>query len=187
MDTLQNPVESWFDNSSIWLYAGIFVLLVALYFIRKYIYRLDVYLNKKLGNSNGFIGKPWHITWSLILGVVFLLTQVISSGASERFNQEGLYVFTNDPHLWHWFWLILLLAEITMFTVVTYRSIQHFGTPYGILRSLIIIVLMGFYFWAGMYMGLLFASIIGIYLIYKTFKMFYGRKKGLLTFNVLLC
>jgi hypothetical protein len=149
--------------------------------VRKYLYRLDVYLNKKTNNPEGFIGKPWHITWSLVLGIIFLLTQVLSSGASEDFNQKGLYVFTSDPHPWHWFWLVVLLTEIAMFAVVTYRSIQHFGTPYGILRSMIIIVLMGFYFWAGMYMGLIFAATVALFIIYKVFKLFYERKKGLLT------
>ncbi|PLW94865.1 MAG: hypothetical protein C0591_11900 [Marinilabiliales bacterium] len=181
MDTIPLANESQFDNSSIWLYAGILALLVALYFVRKYLYRLDVYLNKKTNNPEGFIGKPWHITWSLVLGIIFLLTQVLSSGASEDFNQKGLYVFTSDPHPWHWFWLVVLLTEIAMFAVVTYRSIQHFVTPYGILRSMIIIVLMGFYFWAGMYMGLIFAATVALFIIYKVFKLFYGRKKGLLT------
>jgi len=181
LDTIQNPGGSQFDNSSVWLYAGILLLLVALYFIRKYIYRLDVYLNNKLGNPNGFIGKPWHITWSLILGILFFVSQLLSSGQSDRFKREGLYVFTNDPHLWHWFWLALLLTEIAMFAFVTYRSIEHFGTSFGILRSLIIIVLMGFYFWAGMYMGLLFAATVALFIVYKVFTLFYGRKKGLLT------
>lgn len=181
MDTIPFANENQFDNSSIWLYVAILLLLVALYFIRKYIYRLDVFLNEKTNNPDGFIGKPWHITWSLVLGIIFLLTQVVSSGASEDFNQKGLYVFTNDPHPWHWFWLALLLTEIAMFAAVTYQSIQHFGTPYGILRSLIIIVLMGFYFWAGMYMGLVFAATVALFIVYKVFKLFYGRKKGLLT------
>ena len=181
MDTIPFASENQFDTSSIWLYAGILVLLVVLYFIRKYIFRLDVFLNEKINNPNGFIGKPWHITWSLVLGIIFLLTQVVSSGASEDFNQKGLYVFTNNPHPWHWFWLALLLTEIAMFAAVTYQSIQHFGTPYGILRSLIIIVVMGFYFWAGMYMGLVFAATVALFIVYKVFKLFYGRKKGLLT------
>ena len=181
MDTIPLANESPFDISSIWFYAGLFIMLVSLYFIRKYIYRLDVYLNKKNSNPDGFIGKPWHITWSLVLGIIFLLTQVMSSGASEDFNQKGLYVFTNNPQPWHWFWLALLLAEIAMFAFVTFRSVQHFGTTYGIIRSLIIIILMGFYFWAGMYMGLVFAATVALFIIYKVFKMFYGRKKGLLT------
>ena len=181
MDTLQNTGGSQFDNSSLWLYAGILVLLVVLYFIRKYMYRLDVFLNDKINNTDGFIGKPWHITWSLVLGIIFLLTQVVSSGASEDFNQKGLYVFTHNLHPWHWFWLVLLLTEIAMFAFVTFRSVQHFGTTYGIIRSLIIIILMGFYFWAGMYMGLAFAAIVALFIVYNVFKMFYGRKKGLLT------
>jgi hypothetical protein len=181
MDTIPLANESQFDNSSIWFYAGILVLLVALYFVRKYLYRLDVYLNKKTNNPEGFIGKPWHITWSLVLGIIFFLTQVISSGASVDFNQKGLYVFTHDAHPWHWFWLALLLTEIAMFAIVTYQSIQHFGTPYGILRSLVIIVIMGFYFWAGVYMGFIFAATVALFIVYKVFKLFYGRKKGLLT------
>lgn len=181
MDTIQNPGVSWFEANSIAAYLGILVLLITLYFIRKYIYRLDVFLNEKMNNPGGFIGKPWHITWSLVLGIIFLLTQVVSSGASEDFNQKGLYVFTNNPHPWHWFWLALLLAEIMMFAIVTYISLQHFGALYGILRSLIIIVLMGLYFWAGMFMGLAFAAIVALFIVYKVFKLFYGRKKGLLT------
>lgn len=181
MDTIPLANESQFDNSSIWFYAGILVLLVALYFVRKYLYRLDVYLNKKTNNPEGFIGKPWHITWSLVLGIIFFLTQVLSSGASVDFNQKGLYVFTHDAHPWHWFWLALLLTEIAMFAIVTYQSIQHFGTPYGILRSLVIIVIMGFYFWAGVYMGFIFAATVALFIVYKVFKLFYGRKKGLLT------
>lgn len=152
-----------------------------MYFIRQYLYKLDAYFNEKLNISPGFIGKPWHITWSLVLGIVFFLTQLLSSGASDDFNQKGMYVLTNNPHPWHWFWLALLLTEIAMFAFVTYRSIQHFGTGYGILRSLIIIILMGFYFWAGLYMGLLFAAVVALFIIYKVFKLFYGRKKGLLT------
>lgn len=181
MDTITPPNESQFDNPSIWFYAGILLLLLAMYFIRQYLYKIDEYFNKKLHHSPGFIGKPWHITWSLILGIVFFLTQVLSSGTSDSFNREGLHVFTDNPHPWHWFWLALLLTEIAMFAVVTYQSIQHFGTPYGILRALIIIVLMGFYFWAGMYMGLAFAAIVALFIVYKVFKLFYGRKKGLLT------
>lgn len=181
MDTISLTNESQFDNTSVWFYIGVIVLIVALYFIRKNIYRLDVYLNKKLDKSPGYIGKPWHISWSLMLGIVFFLTQVISSGESEAFNREGLRILFNNPHPWHWFWTVLLLAEIAMFAVVTYSSIEHFGTSFGILRSLVIIILMALYFWAGMYMGLLFASIVAIYLVYKVFVMFYGRKKGLLT------
>jgi hypothetical protein len=181
LDTVSFANESLFDNTSAWFYIGILLLLLVMYFTRQYIYRLDVYINKKLNISPGFIGKPWHITWSLILGIVFLLTQIVSAGAAENFNNEGLYVFTSNPHPWHWFWLVLLLTEIAMFAIVTYRSIQHFGTPYGILRSMIIIVLMGFYFWAGMYMGLIFAATVALFIIYKVFKLFYGRKKGLLT------
>ena len=88
MDTIPFASENQFDNSSIWLYEAILLLLVALYFIRKYIYRLDVLLNEKTNTPDGFIGKPWHITWSLVLGIIFLLTQVVSSGASEDFNQK---------------------------------------------------------------------------------------------------
>ncbi len=181
MDTIPHPNETLIDHSSVWLYIGIILLLITLYFIRKYLYKLDVYFNKIQNNTPGFIGKPWHITWSLILGIVFFLTQLLSSGTSDSFNQEGLHVFTDNPHPWHWFWLVLLLSEIIMFAAVTYQSIQHFGTPYGILRALIIIVLMGFYFWAGMYMGLVFAATVALFIVYKVFKLFYGRKKGLLT------
>lgn len=181
MDTIPHPNESKFDNTSIWFYAGILLLLLAMYFIRQYLYKLDVYFNRKLNISPGYVGKPWHITLSLILGIIFLLTQVVSAGASESFSADGLYVFSNNPHPWHWFWLALILAEITMFAIVTFRSVQHFGSPYGILRALIIIVLMGFYFWAGMYMGLVFAAVVALFIVYKVFKLFYGRKKGLLT------
>ena len=181
MDTIQNQTESFFDSSSILEYLGIILLLIALYFIRKYLYKLDEYFNNKSKNPTGYIGKPWHISWSLILGIVFLLTQVISSGESDRFNLEPMSVFFNNPHPWHWFWLLLLSAEIIMFIVVIYQSLTHFGKFYGVIRSVVIILLMCLYFWAGMYMGLFFATVVGLYIIYRIFTMFYGRKKGLLT------
>ena len=134
-----------------------------------------------MGKSPGYIGKPWHISWSLIIGIVFLLTQLIGSGESDRYIPEHLSFSFNNLHPWHWFWLALLLCEAIMFIVVLYQSITHFGKHYGLIRSVMIILLMCLYFWAGMYMGLLFASIVAIYLIYRIFKLFYGRKKGLLT------
>jgi hypothetical protein len=166
-----------------WFYLSILVLLLALYFIRKYIYKLDEFFNKRLNVSNGYIGKPWHLSWSLVLGLLLFITQMLSTEQSESFNSNGLSVFFNNPHPWHWFWLILLLAEIVLFGVVTHQSIHFFGMRFGILRAIIIILLMVLFFWSGMYMGLLFASVAALFIIYKVFQLFYGRKKGLLTSN----
>ncbi|RLD33990.1 MAG: hypothetical protein DRI72_03860 [Bacteroidetes bacterium] len=181
MDTIQNSTDNYFDSSTMLLYFGIILLLVALYFIRKNVYRLDVYLNARRHTPDGYVGKPWHISWSLLLGIVFLLSQVVSSGEAERFNSEFPGIFFSNPHPWHWFWLLLLLSELTMFIIVVLQSVKHFGGSYGLIRSIVIILLMCLYFWTGMYTGLIFAAAVGLYLIYRVFRMFYGRKKGLLT------
>lgn len=181
MDTTQSTQGDLFDAASPYYYLAIVLLLIALFFIRKYLFRLDIYLNSRNDNTSGYVGKPWHVSWSLVLGLIFLLSQVISGGESERFNTQAFSVFLNDAHPWHWFWLVLILTEIGMMVVVVYQSITHFGMASGLARSGIIVSLMCLFFWSGMYMGLLFAAAIALFIIYKIFRLFYGRKKGLLT------
>ena len=164
-------------------YLGILVLLIALYFIRKYLFKLDEYLNSKSDTSKGFIGKPWHISWSLVIGLALFITLIFSSGQSEPFKRDGLSVFIHNPHPLHWFWLLLIAIEVFMIVRVIYQSIKLFGINYGLIRSVIITLLMIGYFLAGMYMGLIFTATIALFIICKVFIMFYGRKKGLLTSN----
>jgi hypothetical protein len=53
LDTTAVHEGSWFDSNTIFAYLGILALLIALYFMRKYIYKLDEFFNKNRKKANG--------------------------------------------------------------------------------------------------------------------------------------
>lgn len=181
MDSLQSQSIVEADSSSLLQYAAFLCLLLALFLIRKYLYKLDIYLARKLPDNPSYTGKPWHVTWSFILGIVFMLTQLMGNGVAGSFDTIKPGIFLSNPHPWQWFWFILFLAELILMIRVIFQGIKHFGLSMGLIRSLIITILMCIYFLSGMYMSLFFVGIVAIYVIYRIFKLFYGRKKGLLT------
>jgi len=156
------------------------LLLVILYFVRKKLYRLDIYLSSKSGRGIGFRESPWHISVSFILGLLFSLSLFTGSGKWESFNPFS-FQGMGEASAWQWLSIVMLAGFAGMAVAVAIQSYRLFRPKYGIIRTLVLLPLMIIYFFAGMYTALFFLTLLALYLIYRFYVLFFGRRRGLLT------
>ncbi len=180
MDSTQQATSLYSGPPLLLILAGMILLLVILYFVRKKLYRLDIYLSSKSGRGIGFRESPWHVSGSFILGLLFSLSLFLSSGKWESFNPFSFHG-PADASAWQWLGIFLLAAFTGMAVVVAIRSYRLFRARYGTIRSLVILPLMIIYFFAGMYTALFFLTLLALYLVYRFYILFFGRRRGLLT------
>lgn len=151
------PQNSWF----FYLFSVVFLLV--LYFIQKYLYLLD---DKLTGVTNSEIKKrkPWPLLTSLGIGVFWYLYNTFSPNKiSFNFKPEN-----------HTKW-VLTVFLLFCFLGMIYESFSKFGKKKGVVRILIYTILMAIYFYAGVFTGLLIATVIAILLLFFVFKFFRRR------------
>ncbi|MFA5418856.1 MAG: hypothetical protein WC341_10400 [Bacteroidales bacterium] len=159
MDTTEQLIPNY-ENEWVFLLLN-FLFLIGLYFLQKYVYLIDEYLNKRNANGDPWVGKPWPLYVGLALGLLGFLYNVLS------------------PHKLNFNFLSWELAEwvlfgITFFAVsgLIYESIVHFGIKNGVFRITIYLVLMSLYFYAGFISGLLLVTLLAIVILFFFFRYF---------------
>lgn len=133
------------------IYIIAFLVLVAVYFIQKYAYLIDIRLSKAHNVEPAWKGKPWHLLTALFLGIFALLYDVFSPKDLEPY-----------PANWGWMEWALLISCFILLSVLAAESFKHFGSRLGLLRLIILFVLsIGFYA-AGLLAGLIIVALLAL-------------------------
>lgn len=164
MDTTNQLITS---HSNEWtsILLGL-LFLVGLYYLQRYLYKLDELLLKNEASKTIEKQKPWSLWIAILLGFSVFLYGV--------FSPNDLILIGSDWSIFLWMILILLVVTIVGLFV---QSLMHFGTKKGLLRSFIYLVLITVYFYAGFISGLLVIGLIALFVLLFFFKYF----KNLLT------
>jgi len=173
---LQSLVNSLFDWGKWYTYVWLIGWVVLLFFFWKYFYLLDETLNRLRKRPGGAVMKRWPVTWSALTGLVIGITMIFDSKEADWFFSEGIRVFAFYPSFWNYLWWVVCLLFFFLLVAMVVESIRHFGWLYGIIRSLVLLVVMNLYVFTGLLTGWIVAILLGLFLIFKLLAM--GRGGG---------
>jgi hypothetical protein len=126
-------------------------LFAGLFFIQKYIYILDQklakYSKRELVNNR----KPWALYTGIFLGVFSFLYFM--------FSDKEQATFIDFKNIWH---VLFFIVTATIVITIFYESIRNFGMKAGTIRSIVYVILMALYFYAGFISGLYLITIIAL-------------------------
>lgn len=154
MDTINGIASA---SSHPWdIYLFTILLLIALYFVQKYMYIIDRKLAQAGNRELLEHRKPWPLFVAILSGLLIFLYNVFSpNDLSFELSRWGME------------WFFFAIAIITLAGIV-YESIHFFGLKSGLLRTAVYVILMLPYFYAGMISGFLLVTIfvLGILLYF---------------------
>jgi len=160
---MQNENLNSFLQSSWAFYFFSIAILFALYFIQKNLFLLDRKLAPETMSETNK-RKPWPLFASMATGVFWYLHNTFSRNPLN-FN------FKPETKVKWIFMGLLLFCLLGMI----YESFSFFGLKKGLIRILIHSLLIVLYFYAGLFTGLLIATVIAILLLFFVFKFFRKR------------
>ncbi len=137
------------------------LLLLGLYFLQKYLYLFDRKLLAGIVSEKKPDLKPWPLWVGLILGFSAFLHDV--------FSPDDLNFLESPWSLFQWAMLILGVATIGGLFV---QSLLIFGVGKGMLRSMVYLVLMVVYVYAGFISGLLVVGLLALFVLLFFVKYF---------------
>jgi len=159
MDTAGQLIPN-FENEWVFLLVC-FLFLIGLYFLQKYVYLIDEYLNKRNAIGQSWLGKPWPLYVGLALGLLGFLHNLFS------LHKLNFNVLSWELAEW-------VLFAITFLAVsgLIYESMLHFEIKMGVFRITTYLILMALYFYAGFISGLLLVTLIAIGILIFFFRYF---------------
>lgn len=135
------------------------LLLTGLYFVQKYIYKLDQILSAYSKSKEVLRKKPWPLYAGISLGFLVFLYSLFSPHEI-------------DLKSWGLFEILVFGLIILIVAGVLMESIRYLGLKPGLIRSLIYLVLTGICFYAGFISGLLFVSLLALAVLIYFFRYF---------------
>ncbi len=151
-------IQSNSGNEWIFLILSL-LLLTGLYFVQKYIYKLDQILSASAKPEEILRKKPWPLYAGISLGFLVFLYSLFSPHEI-------------DLKSWGLFEILVFSLIILIVAGILLESIRYLGLKPGLIRSLIYLVLTGICFYAGFISGLLFVSLLALAVLIYFFSYF---------------
>jgi hypothetical protein len=148
------------QESSFW--TSFFIAAIISFLFIKLFRKLDSALHKaaKTEQKIFFPGKSFF----MVSGIVGAITGVLLFVTADQFYQFFMYAPTfafpaDKSWVYQYYWAIQFIP-IAFFGFAVYRNIQEFGTNFGLIRSLILLIASIAFFWTGVTIALIGIGLI---------------------------
>lgn len=150
---------SW-QESSFWT-SFLIAALISLLFIKLF-KKLDSVLHRasKTEEKIFFPGKSYFLMSGLIGAVTGLLLFFTADQFYEFYMHAPTFTFPGDKSwVYQYYWAIQFIP-IPFFAFAVYRNIHEFGTKFGLIRSIILLIASIAFFWTGVTVALIGIGLI---------------------------
>lgn len=133
-----------------WFYviAYIVLIIIAYRFYIKYKI-LDTWYCKKARSQSKPLFKPWFIKFAVMPGLVIGGFQLFFQGELTWFRMEGMQIWGSYPSFWDWILWASIMSVFLVGLLAIIQSFQRFSFKYGLIYSVVSLIIIGFYFFIG--------------------------------------